>query len=44
MKPAREGEVQRTVLDPSRAREELGWSAQTGLDEGLGMTLAALDG
>jgi UDP-glucose 4-epimerase len=42
MQPARPGEVQRTVLDPSRAADELGWRAGTGLEEGLGETLAAV--
>lgn len=37
--PAREGEVQRTVLDVSRAAEELGWRAANDLDKGLGSTL-----
>jgi UDP-glucose 4-epimerase len=39
--PARTGEVQRIVIDPSRAERELGWRAQTGLEEGLRLTLAA---
>ncbi|MFN2612924.1 MAG: NAD-dependent epimerase/dehydratase family protein [Solirubrobacterales bacterium] len=42
MQPAREGEVQRTVLDPSLAESELGWRAGTGLERGLELTLAAL--
>lgn len=32
---ARLGDVRRSVLDVSRAQRELGWSAQTSLDEGL---------
>jgi UDP-glucose 4-epimerase len=36
--PARVGEAQRSVLDPSRARAELGWSPRTSLEEGLGRT------
>jgi nucleoside-diphosphate-sugar epimerase len=31
--------VQHIALDPSRAREELGWQAQVQLDEGLERTL-----
>jgi UDP-glucose 4-epimerase len=42
MEPARSGEVLRTVLDPSRAAAELGWRAETGLEQGLEQTLAAL--
>jgi UDP-glucose 4-epimerase len=38
----RPGEVQRIALDPSRAREELGWEAQVELDEGLKRTLDSL--
>ena len=38
--PARTGEVARSCLDVSRAREVLGWSARTPLDEGLRETLA----
>ena len=33
--PAREGDVQRSVLDVSRAERELGWRPEVGLDEGL---------
>ena len=40
--PERPGEVQRISLDPSRAREELGWHAQVELDEGLKRTLDSL--
>ena len=40
--PARPGEVQHIALDPSRAREELGWEAKVDLDEGLEKTLASL--
>ncbi|HEX2015191.1 MAG TPA: NAD-dependent epimerase/dehydratase family protein [Solirubrobacteraceae bacterium] len=39
--PARLGEVQRSCLDVSRAREQLGWRAEVGLGEGLGLTLEA---
>jgi UDP-glucose 4-epimerase len=38
----RPGEVQRIALDPSRAREALGWEAQVELDEGLKRTLDSL--
>jgi UDP-glucose 4-epimerase len=38
----RPGEVQRIALDPSRAREALGWQAQVELDEGLKRTLDSL--
>ncbi len=40
--PPREGEVQRTALDPARARDELGWEASTSLEPGLERTLASL--
>ena len=40
--PERPGEVQHIALDPSRAREELGWQAQVELDEGLKRTLDSL--
>ena len=39
---ARPGEVQRNVLDPSRAREELGWAATVPVRAGLERTLASL--
>jgi UDP-glucose 4-epimerase len=39
--PHREGEIERTVLDVSRAASELGWRAERGLDAGLEQTLAA---
>ena len=38
--PARPGELQRSVLDPSRAQRELGWKPQRSLDEGLAETWA----
>jgi len=41
LEPARAGEVRRSCLDPSRARELLGWEARTSLREGLERTLAA---
>lgn len=37
--PAREGEIQRSVLDASLAASELGWRAQRDLDGGLALTL-----
>jgi len=40
--PERPGEVQHIALDPSRAREELGWQAQVELEEGLKRTLDSL--
>jgi UDP-glucose 4-epimerase len=40
--PERPGEVKRIALDCSRAREELGWEAKVGLEEGLERTLASL--
>jgi len=33
--PARPGELQRSVLDPSRAVDELGWRSEHSLEEGL---------
>jgi UDP-glucose 4-epimerase len=36
--PERLGELQRNVLDPSRARQVLGWQARTPLKEGLTRT------
>jgi UDP-glucose 4-epimerase len=42
MAPARAGEVQRSCLDVTRARTELGWDADVGLDEGLRAILATL--
>jgi UDP-glucose 4-epimerase len=40
--PERPGEVRRIALDTSRARQELGWQAETGLEDGLERTLASL--
>ena len=40
--PERLGEIQRSCLDVTRAREELGWVSQTELAGGLGRTLATL--
>jgi UDP-glucose 4-epimerase len=40
--PERLGEVRHSALDPSRAREELGWEAKVELEEGLKRTLDSL--
>jgi UDP-glucose 4-epimerase len=40
--PERKGEIRRIAIDPSRAREELGWEAKVQLEEGLERTLASL--
>ena len=40
----RAGELQRSVLDPGRARRELGWHAERSLDEGLAATWAWMSG
>ncbi|HEY1276825.1 MAG TPA: NAD-dependent epimerase/dehydratase family protein [Thermoleophilaceae bacterium] len=40
--PERPGEVRRIALDPARAKAELGWQANVGLEEGLERTLASL--
>ncbi len=40
--PARLGEVQRSCLDVSRARRELGWEAKVQLRDGMRRVLAAL--
>ena len=40
--PARAGEVQRISLDASRAERELGWRAETGLEDGLRLTLDSI--
>jgi UDP-glucose 4-epimerase len=40
--PARTGEVQRISIDPGRAERELGWQAETGLAEGLRLTLDSI--
>jgi len=39
--PAREGDVLRSVIDPSRAWQELGWQPATSLAAGLATTWAA---
>lgn len=40
--PLREGELERSCLDPSTARDRLGWTAQVPLERGLQETYAAL--
>jgi UDP-glucose 4-epimerase len=40
--PERPGEVQHIALDPSRAREALGWEAKVELQEGLKRTLDSM--
>jgi UDP-glucose 4-epimerase len=40
--PARAGEVQRISIDPSLAERELDWRPQTGLEEGLRLTLDSI--
>lgn len=37
--PPRTGEVQRISIDPGRAKRELDWKAETGLEAGLRLTL-----
>jgi UDP-glucose 4-epimerase len=39
--PAREGEVERTALDPSGAAERLGWRAERTIETGLELTASA---
>jgi UDP-glucose 4-epimerase len=40
--PERPGEVSRSCLEVTRAREELGWEAHIGLHDGLRKVLATL--
>jgi UDP-glucose 4-epimerase len=40
--PAKPGEQRRSLLDPTRARQLLGWSPRVTLDEGLRRTVAAV--
>jgi UDP-glucose 4-epimerase len=40
--PPRAGEVQRISLDAGRAERELGWRAETSLEDGLRLTLASI--
>ena len=42
--PLRAGELERSCIDPGRARKQLGWRAETGLEEGLAATYRALVG
>ena len=42
--PERPGEVVRSAVDPSLAREALGWEPRVGLSEGLERTLATIRG
>lgn len=42
MAPERPGEVRHIALDATRAREELGWEAETSLSDGLARTLDSL--
>ena len=41
-RPPRTGEVQRISIDPARAERELGWAPETGLEEGLRLTLDSI--
>jgi UDP-glucose 4-epimerase len=40
--PERPGEVRHIAIDPSRARTELGWNAEVGLEDGIERTLGSL--
>ena len=40
--PLRQGELERSCMDPSRGRRELGWRAQISLEQGLRETYEAL--
>jgi UDP-glucose 4-epimerase len=40
--PLRTGELERSCMDPRRAREQLSWHAETALGEGLAATYHAL--
>jgi UDP-glucose 4-epimerase len=40
--PLREGELERSCMDPSRAQRELGWQAEITVEDGLPQTYAAL--
>jgi UDP-glucose 4-epimerase len=42
--PLRAGELERSCMDPSRARERLGWRASVELSEGLASTYRMLIG
>jgi UDP-glucose 4-epimerase len=40
--PLREGELERSCMDPSHASRELGWEPKVGLEEGLRQTYREL--
>jgi UDP-glucose 4-epimerase len=40
--PAREGEIERTVLDTVAAAERLGWRAEHSIETGLEQTIEAI--
>src|SRR3954449_7037650 len=40
--PERPGEVRHIAIDPTRAKAELGWTAQVGLEDGIERTLRSL--
>ncbi len=40
--PLREGELERSCIDPGRARQQLDWQAKVGVAEGLAATYRAL--
>jgi UDP-glucose 4-epimerase len=40
--PLRDGELERSCMDPSKARRELGWNAEIALDRGVVDTYSAL--
>ena len=40
--PERPGELRRSILDCSRAASELGWHAETGIEDGLARTMKHL--
>lgn len=40
--PLREGELERSGMDPSRALEQLGWRAEVPLEQGIGQTYESL--
>jgi UDP-glucose 4-epimerase len=42
--PPRLGELQRSVLDVSRAKRDLGWSPEVPLEEGLRRTWESISG
>ena len=42
MAPERPGEVRHIALDTSRAKAELGWTAEVGIEDGLERTLDSL--